>query len=168
MQTAVYVALGSNLGEPVKNVRDAAQRLAVLADGGVQLSSLYRAPAEGMGEAPDFVNAVAGFATDLAAAQLLTALKQIETAMGRPPNHARNISRVIDLDIIGFGDRSIAQTDLVVPHPRAHLRAFVLLPLAEIAPRLVLPGQTLTVAELAGRVAASARISVITEQSPHA
>ena len=80
--------------------------------------------------------------------QLLKELKKIETALGRPPEHPRNRSRTIDLDLLYHGTRTLDEPDLQLPHPRLPLRGFVLHPLAEIRPELVLPGQTKAVREL--------------------
>src|SRR5262249_40424154 len=86
--------------------------------------------------------------------QLLEELKKIEAGLGRPPEHAPNYSRPIDLDLLYHGARVMDEAQLQLPHPRMHLRAFVLHPLAEIRPNLVLPGQTLSVGELSAELAA--------------
>lgn len=141
--TRVYVALGSNLGDRQANVREAIRRLAALAAGEVRASSIHlTAPEEMVDEAGEFANAVAGFDTTLDARELLAALQAIEVAMGRPATHAHHVSRVIDLDIISFGNKIINEPDLQIPHPGAHRRIFVLGPLAEIAGQLVLAGQS--------------------------
>ena len=159
--TRVYVALGSNLGNRDANVKSAAAKLGEMAVGEVRLSSLYRTAPEEMDDAPDFVNAVAGFDTTLSARALLHALQGIEVAMGRPARHGVNESRCIDLDIVAYGDCRIDEPDLVIPHPRAAQRAFVLVPLAEIAPDLRLPGQSATVSRLANGFAGDERITLV-------
>lgn len=112
-------------------------------------SSLYETPAEDMHDAPAFINAVVEFDTGLSAIDLLKALQDIEIAMGRPAHHGMNESRIIDLDIISYGNIRLVDEHLTLPHPRAHTRAFVMVPLAEIEPSLVLPGQTLDARALA-------------------
>ncbi|HKI75159.1 MAG TPA: 2-amino-4-hydroxy-6-hydroxymethyldihydropteridine diphosphokinase [Pseudomonadales bacterium] len=148
-KTRVYIALGSNLGAREAHIREAVVRLGNMAEGGLSLSSLYETPAQDMGDAPAFINAVAGLETSLSPRQLLAALQQIEVAMGRPSDHGHHVSRIIDLDIISFGDLVLHEAGLDLPHPRAHLRGFVLRPLAELDPLLRLPGQTRSVRELA-------------------
>lgn len=134
-----YVGLGANLGDPSAAVRGAIDALDRLAGTEVVArSSLWRsAPIDAQG--PDFVNAVVALDTTLAAEALLAALQALEQAQGRerPFRHA---PRTLDLDLLLWGDRVEATPTLTLPHPRLHLRAFVLEPLAEIAPALVLPG----------------------------
>jgi 2-amino-4-hydroxy-6-hydroxymethyldihydropteridine diphosphokinase len=134
-----YVGLGGNLGDAQGQVEAAFAALA--ATPGVQqvtLSSLYRsAPVDAGG--PDYVNAVAAFETTLSPHALLGALQAIEDRFGRERPY-RNAPRTLDLDLLLFGDRQMSDPVLTVPHPRLHLRAFVLQPLAELAPGLVLPG----------------------------
>lgn len=135
-EVIAYVALGANLGDPVGAVRAALDALAGAS--GLRLmraSSLYRtAPHEAHG--PDFINAVAEVATTLNAPQLLTALQAIEQAAGRE-RPFRNAPRTLDLDLLLYGDARIESPALTVPHPRWRERAFVLLPLAELAPERV-------------------------------
>lgn len=135
-EVTAYVALGANLGDPVRAVRSALDALAGAS--GLRLlraSSLYRtAPHEAHG--PDFINAVAEVATTLNAPQLLTALQSIEQAAGRE-RPFRNAPRTLDLDLLLYGDARIESPSLTVPHPRWRERAFVLLPLAELAPERV-------------------------------
>ncbi len=137
MSTLAYIGLGANLGDAAASLQLAAQELAA-ASGILQLtlSPLYRsAPVESSG--PDYVNAVAAVHTTLSARQLLTLLQSIELQHGRErPWH--NAPRTLDLDLLLFGAASIAEADLIVPHPRMHLRAFVLQPLADLAPSLQL------------------------------
>lgn len=134
-----FVGLGANLGDAVDTLRAAARELGHWP--GVQLracSSLYRtAPVDATG--PDFVNAVVQLRTTLAPLALLDALQHIEDAHGRqrPFRHA---PRTLDLDLLLHGDTRLATPRLTLPHPRLHQRAFVLQPLHELAPDLVLPG----------------------------
>jgi 2-amino-4-hydroxy-6-hydroxymethyldihydropteridine diphosphokinase len=99
---------------------------------------------------PRFINAVVGLVPRAAETprSLLAKLQSLEKEFGRPPKKILNEPRVIDLDLIAFGGQIMAAPDLVLPHPRAHLRRFVLQPLGEIAPDCILPGQDKTVAEL--------------------
>ncbi|MFT4193228.1 2-amino-4-hydroxy-6-hydroxymethyldihydropteridine diphosphokinase [Ottowia sp.] len=131
-----YVALGANLGDAQAAVRQALHDLARLPDTRLLAqSSLWRsAPVDAAG--PDFVNAVAALSTRLTAPALLAALRQLEDAAGRrrPYPHA---PRTLDLDLLRYGDARIDSPRLTLPHPRMAARAFVLRPLAEIAPHLV-------------------------------
>ena len=131
-----YVALGANLGDARSSVRNALAALASLpCTELVQGSSLYRsAPVDAGG--PDFINAVAELRTQLSAPGLLARLQGLEQAAGRERPY-RHAPRTLDLDLLMYGDARIDSARLVVPHPRMAERAFVLLPLAEIAPGLV-------------------------------
>nr|WP_314546877.1 2-amino-4-hydroxy-6-hydroxymethyldihydropteridine diphosphokinase [uncultured Massilia sp.] len=136
-----WVGIGANLGDARANVLDAIARLQRLPGTRfLQASSLYRtAPIDSSGD--DYVNAVASLDTDLDAHALLQALFDIEQAHGRERPY-RNAPRTLDLDLLLFGDQVIADAPtLLVPHPRLHERAFVLAPLAELAPDLVVPGR---------------------------
>ncbi len=140
MSQLAFVALGANLAEPAKQVRAAAAALAALPQSRLlDLSSLYRTAPIGVGAQPDFINAVARLETDLAPAELLAALFTIEAAFGRCRAVALS-PRTLDLDLLLYADQRIDQPGLLVPHPRMHLRAFVLVPLLEIAPDLTIPG----------------------------
>lgn len=134
----VYVGLGANLGDARACIEQAAAELAAWP--GVSrfvLSPLYRsAPVDASG--PDYVNAVARFDTDLTAIRLLRTLQELELAHGRLRPY-RNAPRTLDLDLLLYGSREIKEPDLIVPHPRMHQRAFVLRPLADLAPDMRLP-----------------------------
>lgn len=134
-----FVALGANLGDAAATLRGAVEALAALAQTRlVACSSLYRsAPVDAAG--PDFVNAVAELETALDPAALLDALQAIEQRFGRVRGE-RNAPRTLDLDLLLHGDAVLDTARLRLPHPRLHRRAFVLVPLAEIAPGLHLPG----------------------------
>ncbi|MCF8209826.1 MAG: 2-amino-4-hydroxy-6-hydroxymethyldihydropteridine diphosphokinase [Rhodoferax sp.] len=131
-----YIGLGANLGDASAAVVHAMQEIAAIP--GVTLtrrSALYATkPHEAQG--PDYVNAVLEVSTRLAAHDLLRELQAIELRAGRLRPY-RNAPRTLDLDVLLFGQESIAEPDLVVPHPRMTQRAFVLIPLAEIAPQCV-------------------------------
>jgi 2-amino-4-hydroxy-6-hydroxymethyldihydropteridine diphosphokinase len=140
-----YVGLGANLGDPAQAVRAAIARIAQLPDTAVtRQSSLYRtAPVDAGG--PDYVNAVVEISTRLAAPDLLALLQRLELGGGRESPY-RNAPRTLDLDLLFFGSGRIDSARLQVPHPRLDERAFVLVPLAEIAPHLVSPAQLAAVA----------------------
>lgn len=144
-EVLAYIALGANLGDAQASVRAAMQRVAALPQTRlVASSSLYRtAPFEATG--PDFINAVVAVSTRLNAPELLLNLQRLESGAGRERPY-RNAPRTLDLDILFFGDASIASPALQVPHPRLWQRAFVLVPLAEIAPTRVNPAQLAAVA----------------------
>jgi 2-amino-4-hydroxy-6-hydroxymethyldihydropteridine diphosphokinase len=137
---AAYIALGANLGDPGALIVQAMNDIASL--GGVSLlhrSSLYRtAPVDSSG--PDYVNAVVAISTVWTAPELLAQLQQLEQLAGRERPY-RNAPRTLDLDILLYGDARMDSATLVIPHPRMLERAFVLVPLAEIAPHVVTPAQ---------------------------
>jgi 2-amino-4-hydroxy-6-hydroxymethyldihydropteridine diphosphokinase len=136
-----FIGLGANVGDPAAAVAWAAGELAGLAGTRlVRSSSLYRTGPVGYAEQPDFVNAVAMLETALTSRALLDALLGIERAAGRERTFP-NAPRVIDLDLLLYDDQVIDAPGLAVPHPRMHERAFVLVPLVEIAPDVVIPGR---------------------------
>jgi 2-amino-4-hydroxy-6-hydroxymethyldihydropteridine diphosphokinase len=136
-----FVGLGANLGEPQAQVRRAIAALGELPRTRlVRASSLYRSAPVGVGDQPDFVNAVAELDTALSARELLDELLAVEQRFGRE-RPSPGAPRTLDLDLLLYGERHIADPGLVVPHPRMHERAFVLVPLAEIAPHAVVPAQ---------------------------
>lgn len=140
--TKAYIGLGSNLQQPIQQVKQALQALAGLPD--TQLlahSRLYCSAPMGPPDQPDYVNAVAALETSLPALDLLHALHAIEQAQGRIRDGQRWGPRTLDLDILVYGDECINDEQLVVPHPGLHDRNFVLYPLKEIAPGLVIPGR---------------------------
>ena len=140
-----YVGVGANLGDAALTVRQAIEDLSRVC--GVHLataSSLYRtAPIDSSG--PDYINAVAQVSTVLSAPDLMFALQRLERQAGRARPYF-NAPRTLDLDLLLYGDARIDSADLTVPHPRMLQRAFVLLPLSEIAPALVLLTQLQCVA----------------------
>lgn len=135
-----WIGLGANLGEAAATVMAALEALGrIPSTRRLRTSSLYRsAPQDAQG--PDYVNAVAELATDLAPEELLRELHRIEVAHGRARPY-RHAPRTLDLDLLMYGDVCLAQPDLVLPHPRLHERAFVLVPLAEVEPELRVPGR---------------------------
>ena len=140
MNTA-YVALGANLGDPAATIRAAFGALANLPESRVvHCSSLYRTAPIGNIEQPEFINAVAALETTLAPESLLDALFDIEARFGRI-RAEKNGPRTLDLDLLLYNNQQLNLPRLTLPHPRLHLRAFVLYPLAELAPDLQLPGR---------------------------
>lgn len=140
MSHTAFVALGANLAEPARQLRAAATALSHLPHSRLlAMSSLYRTAPIGVGEQPDFINAVAHIATDLPADELLAALLAVEAEFGRCRAVALS-PRTLDLDLLLYDEAQINQPELIVPHPRMHLRAFVLVPLLEIAPTVSIPG----------------------------
>ena len=148
-----YIGIGSNLDGPVEQVRRAGEALARLPQSRLlRISPLYRNPALGPGEQPDFVNAVAVVETRLEPHALLDALQSIEAQQGRVRSTLRWQPRTLDLDLLVYGEHTIDDDRLTVPHPRMHERAFVLKPLQDVAPRLEVPGLG-AIAKLLARVA---------------
>lgn len=148
-----YIALGANLGEARAAILQAMQDIATLpATTLVRRSSLYRtAPVASTG--PDYINAVVEVATGLSPPELLLQLQQLEQRAGRVRPHL-NAPRTLDLDILLYGNLGVNSETLVIPHPRMSERAFVLVPLAEIAPQTVRAEQLQAVAgQGIGRIA---------------
>jgi 2-amino-4-hydroxy-6-hydroxymethyldihydropteridine diphosphokinase len=145
------VALGSNVGEPCSNVLRAMERLREFSDSSLLKSSLWRsAPVDCPPGSEMFVNAVVGFVPRAGETpeSLLARLQGIEKEFGRQPKKVLNEPRPLDLDLIAFAGEVRHGDFLVLPHARAYERRFVLQPLAEILPHLILPGQQRTAAEL--------------------
>lgn len=161
--TDAFIALGSNLDDPAANVRSGFEALAMLPDTRLAaISSLYVNPPVGYADQPDFVNAVARIETGLAPQALLEALLEVERRFGRVRDFP-NAPRTLDLDIVLYGSEVITESELTIPHPRMHERAFVLVPLAEIAPDVVVPGRG-RVSVLAQHVEAN-RIEKLAEEA---
>jgi 2-amino-4-hydroxy-6-hydroxymethyldihydropteridine diphosphokinase len=148
----VYIGVGSNVDEPAAQVRLAVSRLRALAASRVVcVSPLYGSRAFGPIAQPDFVNAVVGALTQLDSHKMLLELQALERSLGRPARHQKWGPRVIDLDLLSYGRERSCGGSLELPHPGMAERNFVLLPLADIAPDLHVPGLG-RVAELAARV----------------
>ena len=142
MGAIAYIGLGSNLTDPVAQVRAAESALGKLPQTRVlTCSSLYRSAPVGLTAQPDFVNAVCAIRTDLAAEDLIGRLLEIERAHGRMRNGSPGGPRTLDLDLLLYDSLTLATPALTLPHPRMHERAFVLAPLFEIAPGLTIPGR---------------------------
>jgi 2-amino-4-hydroxy-6-hydroxymethyldihydropteridine diphosphokinase len=139
--TLAYVGLGSNLGDPRRQLREAVHALAALpATRLVAASGLYRSAPLGNPDQPEFLNAVAALDTELDPEALLDGLQAIEERHGRE-RPFRNAPRTLDLDLLLYGARVQATDRLTLPHPRMHERAFVLRPLADLAPGAAIPGR---------------------------
>lgn len=143
----VYLALGTNMGDRVALLRATLERLSAVVEIDA-VSSVYETEPVGFRDQPDFLNLVVAGRTALEPRALLEAILGIEAALGRVRSF-RNAPRTVDIDILIFGDRIVAEPDLEIPHPRMRGRAFVLVPLAEVAPELVHPGTGERIAELA-------------------
>ena len=149
--TKVIIALGSNLGDSRRIILEAMVRLQKLSNRPLLKSSLWQtSPVNCPPNSPLFVNAVVGFAPQKneTPESLLQKLRALEKEFGRQAKKVLNEPRPLDLDLIAFGTETRNSPELILPHPRAHLRRFVLQPLSEIAPDLVLPGQTKSVLDL--------------------
>lgn len=155
------VALGSNLGDRLSNLRVA--RKAILQLPGVTppvlTSAIYETePIDCEPDAEEFLNAVLEFDYEGNPLELLKRLGELEQALGRLPDRPPNVSREIDIDLLYFDARKIDKKELQLPHPRMHLRRFVLQPLADIRPDLVLPNQAKTVRELLAQLDESGKV----------
>jgi 2-amino-4-hydroxy-6-hydroxymethyldihydropteridine diphosphokinase len=140
--TRAYVALGANLGDRERTLRAAVDALA--AEDGIEVvavSTLRETEPVGVGEQPRFLNGAAELETTLTARELLDRLLAVEQRFGRVRSPGEHGPRTLDLDLLLYGDEVIDEPGLAVPHPRLHERSFVLEPLAELAPGLVVPGR---------------------------
>jgi len=140
--TRAYVALGANLGDRERTLRAAVDALA--AEDGIEVvavSTLRETEPVGVGEQPRFLNGAAELETTLTARELLARLLAVEQRFGRIRIPGEHGPRTLDLDLLLYGDEVIDEPGLAVPHPRLHERSFVLEPLAELAPGLVVPGR---------------------------
>lgn len=135
-----YVALGANLGDPVSSLKAAVEALKTLPRTRfIKASGFFRTAPVGLRNQPDFINAVAALETELSPAELLAELFAVEARFGRQRS-VKNAPRTLDLDLLLHGEARSDDPDLTLPHPRMHQRAFVLAPLAEVAPEVSVPG----------------------------
>jgi 2-amino-4-hydroxy-6-hydroxymethyldihydropteridine diphosphokinase len=150
MTHIAYLALGTNLGDRLDNLRTAIAALAPEIDT-LDESRVYETEPWGYADQPPFLNMALRAATELSPRGLLGRLKSLEATLGRIPTF-RNGPRLIDLDILFYDDLILETPPLIIPHPRLHARAFVLVPLAEIAPRFVHPVLAFSVEQLLEKV----------------
>ena len=150
MTQTLYLSLGSNLGDRAKNLRDAVASLRKSGVDVTRISSIYETEPVDYLDQPWFLNLAVEAQTELNVADLLHALREIEMQMGSKKRIAKG-PRLIDMDILLFGDAVIDTPELQVPHPRMHLRRFVLEPLAEIAPNALHPVLSLKASEMLER-----------------
>ena len=149
--TTAYVGLGANLGDREATIRAAVEALS--ADEGIEvadLSTLRETEPVGVGEQPLFLNGVVALDTTLSARELLDRLLEIEQRFGRVRISGEHGPRTLDLDLLLYGDDAVDEPGLTLPHPRLHERRFVLEPLGELAPGLVVPGRGAVESLLAG------------------
>lgn len=159
------LALGSNMGDRLANLCAARKAVAAFAITPILASPIYEtAPVGCEPGAEKFWNAVIEIGVEGEPADLLRKLQEIEQSLGRPTDHPRNQSRKIDIDLLYFGGVRLESGDLQLPHPRMFDRQFVLQPLADIHPDLLLPGQSRTVRELLARTKGSAKVVALPEQ----
>ncbi len=143
--TIAYVGLGANLGDRETTIRRAVELL-----GAQRISTLIETEPWGYADQPSFLNGVAEVETEEGPRALLERLLEVERGLGRTREGPRYGPRTVDLDLLLYGDELIDEAGLTVPHPRLHERAFVLEPLAELAPQLVVPGRGRVSVLLAG------------------
>jgi 2-amino-4-hydroxy-6-hydroxymethyldihydropteridine diphosphokinase len=161
--TEVFIGVGSNMGDRQANITSAVKSLSQYGKIG-PVSSLYETEPVGFAEQPDFLNCVISLETGIAAAILLENLKEIEKSVGRKSSF-RNAPRPIDLDILFYGKRIFkpalleSRPRLEIPHPRLHTRAFVLVPMAEIAPSFIHPVLKKSVQQMLSELAVEKRVT---------
>lgn len=149
------IALGSNIGDRLRNLQDARTEILSLpgVSGGLLSSKVYETePVDCEPGTASYLNAVVEVEYEGHAITLLDALQAIENKMGRPSKRPRNAPRTIDLDILYAGNLTLSNEEIVIPHPRLHLRRFVLAPLNDIRPELILPGRHESVSAMLARL----------------
>ena len=161
------IALGSNLGDRLAHLRSGRDEVLRITNASPPLlsSRVYETEPVGSGpEAAAFLNAVIEIEFAGQAIDLLEGLQQIEARHGRPSKRPRNAPRTLDLDILYLGNLVLSNEEVVIPHPRLHLRRFVLTPLADIRPDLTLPGQQLNIADLLATLRDPAAVALWPEE----
>jgi 2-amino-4-hydroxy-6-hydroxymethyldihydropteridine diphosphokinase len=161
LEVRTGIALGSNLGDRLAHLSESVECVLTIpgVSGPMLKSPIYETePVDTEPDAGAFFNAVIEVEFDGQPIVLLDALQQIEAALGRPSKRPRNAPRTVDLDILYVGNLVLSNQEVVIPHPRLHLRRFVLAPLADIRPDLILPGQSRTTAELLATLADPSRV----------
>jgi 2-amino-4-hydroxy-6-hydroxymethyldihydropteridine diphosphokinase len=150
MSHTVYIALGTNIGDRAENMQQALKKLESIMQV-EERSPIYETPPWGLVDQPDFLNQVVRGETELSPVELIKALKEIEAEMGRVPT-IRYGPRLIDLDLLFYDDLVFETEKLSIPHPRMRGRAFVLVPLADLAPEIIHPVYGETVIEMLAEV----------------
>ena len=150
MSHTVYIALGTNIGDRAENMQQALKKLESIMQV-EERSPIYETPPWGLVDQPDFLNQVVRGETELSPVELIKALKEIESEMGRVPT-IRYGPRLIDLDLLLYDDLVFETEKLSIPHPRMRGRAFVLVPLADLAPEIIHPVYGETVIEMLAEV----------------
>ena len=161
------IALGSNVGDRLANLRTAYGEIVQLSSepGAARCSSIYEtSPVDSAPGASAYLNAVTEIEFDRPAIALLDSLLKIERALGRPSKRPRNAPRTIDLDLLYAGNLTLNSPEIIIPHPRIAQRLFVLQPLADVAPDLVLPGQTLSIRLLLNGLKTEEEVTKIPEE----
>ncbi len=158
-----FIGIGSNLGNRIENCIKGIEGISTFAKI-LSLSSFYETEPVDREDQPDFINCMAKIQTSLPPFELLTSLKSLENSVGRKQLDRRG-PRVIDLDIISYDDLIIETEALIVPHPRAHMRRFVLQPLFEIAPGFIHPLLKRTVLELLKELKCTKRVLRVNNSS---
>jgi 2-amino-4-hydroxy-6-hydroxymethyldihydropteridine diphosphokinase len=156
------IALGSNLGDRLATLRAAQKAVSELpgVTGPILSSAIYETePIRCEAGAGQFLNAVIEFQYEGDLLELLKRVREIENELGRPADHPRYVSRKIDIDLLYAGDRTFETPELQLPHPRVQERRFVLQPLADIQPDLILPGHTWKIRELLAQVSDSGKVT---------
>lgn len=157
MRSVAYIGFGANLGDRLATLERALEALNDLPVTSVTgCSGTYETEPVGLSDGgPEFLNAVIAVETGLSAVDLAVEMRGIESALGKSPDHQSDLSRVLDLDLLLFGEQIIRTDGLLVPHPRMHERAFVMVPLAEIAPDALHPELGLTAVQVLERLSAA-------------
>lgn len=150
MSVIAYIGFGANLGDPLVKLDEALNELGALKGTRLEsISSAYETKPIGLVDGgPNFINAVIAIQTDITAENLISKMREIEKKLGKSIDHKSDLSRIIDLDLLFYGSETINTDDLIVPHPRLAGRAFVLGPMAEIAPDFEHPLKRKSITEL--------------------
>ena len=162
---SIFIGLGANLGDPEQAIREALDLIEARGLGDVvRASSLYRTEPVGYKDQPWFMNVAAQIETRTEPLDFLFGLREIERELGRPEDRPPDGPRIIDLDILLWGDSVISNNDLEIPHPRMHQRRFVLEPLVEISPHTVHPVSGLTMEDLLQSLDDTSRVEKLINQ----